>query len=204
MLVNGFKFGMMLQFAIGPICIFIFQISALQGFFTAITGVLGVTFIDGLFILAAILGIATVMDNGKIKSGFRLFGAAVLFMLGLNLVLSLFETNFLSSLSIVYFWDIKNVFVYSIILAASNPLTILFWAGVFSTKVIEDNIKKKDIYVFGVGALFATVFFLTLVAFVGSLAGVFVTTFVVQMLNITVGIVFIYFAVKMIFKQTVE
>jgi threonine/homoserine/homoserine lactone efflux protein len=202
MLVKGFKFGMMLQFAIGPVCIFIFQIASLQGFFTAETGALGVTFIDGLFILAAILGIATVMDNKNIRSGLTLFGAAIFFVFGLNLVLSFFDINLLPSISIVDYWGTNNAFIYAIILTASSPLTILFWAGVFSTKVVEENMKRKDIYVFGFGALFATVFFLTLVAFMGSLTHAFVTPFVLQVLNITVGIAFIYFAVKMILKKT--
>lgn len=202
MLIKGFTFGMMLQFAIGPVCIFIFQIASLQGFFTAESGVLGVAFIDGLFILSAILGIVKVIENKNIRSGLSWFGVVILFLFGLNhLVLSLLDTNLLPSLSIIDLGNTNNAFIYAVLLTASSPLTILFWAGVFSTKVAEENMLRKDMYVFGFGALVATLFFLTLVACLGSLTHTFVTPFVVQVLNFTVGIAFIYFAVKMKMKK---
>ncbi|KZE84299.1 lysine transporter LysE [Paenibacillus elgii] len=192
---------MMLQLAIGPICIFIFQIASLRGFFAAETGVLGVTLIDGLFIVAAILGIATVMEKQNMRWGLRLFGATVLFIFGLNMVLSLININLLPSLSIANFGDTNHAFVYVILLTVSNPLTIIFWAGVFSTKVAEENMKREHIYVFGFGAWFAAVFFLTLVAFMGSLTREFISPFVLQVLNGFVGAAFIYFALKMVLQK---
>lgn len=187
--------------AIGPICIFIFQIASLRGFFAAETGVLGVTFMDGLFIVAAILGIATVMEKQNIRSGMRLFGAAVLFMFGLNLVFSLIDIRLLPSFGIADFGDTNHAFVYAILLTASNPLTVIFWAGVFSSKVAEEHMKRKDIYVFGFGAWFAAVFFLTLVAFMGSLTREFISPLVLQVLNLFVGAAFIYFALKMVLQK---
>ncbi len=201
MLVKGFKFGMLFQFAIGPVCIFIFQIASLHGFFTAGAGLLGVALIDGLYILAAILGTASIIEKWNLKMGLNLFGAAVLFIFGMNMVFSLFDIRLLPNLSIADFTATNNAFVYAIILTASSPLTILFWAGVFSTKIVEEHMRRKHIYAFGFGALFATVFFLTLIAFMGSLTQVFVTPFVIRALNFTVGIVFIYFAVKMLLKN---
>jgi threonine/homoserine/homoserine lactone efflux protein len=198
MLVKGFKFGMMLQFAVGPVCIFIFQMASLRGFFSAESGVLGVTFVDGLFIVAAILGIAAVMENHKVKSGLQWFGFAVLFTFGLNLMMSLFGINLLPSLSVADYADTNRAFLYAIILTAASPLTILFWAGVFATKVIEENRKRQDIFVFGLGAILATLSFLTLVAFIGSLTHTFITPIVVQVLNFIIGITFIYFALRMI------
>lgn len=192
---------MMLQLAIGPICIFIFQIASLRGFFAAETGVLGVTLIDGLFIVAAILGIATVMEKQNMRWGLRLFGATVIFMFGLNLVLSLLDIRLLPSLSIGDFGDVNNSFVCSILLTVSNPLTVIFWAGVFSTKVAEENMARKNIYVFGFGAWFAAIFFLTLVAFIGSMTREFISPFVLQVSNSSVGAAFIYFALKMVLQK---
>ncbi|MBU7319532.1 LysE family translocator [Paenibacillus oleatilyticus] len=192
---------MMLQLAIGPICIFIFQIASLRGFFAAETGVLGVTLIDGLFIVAAILGIATVMEKQNMRWGLKLFGAAVLVMFGLNLMLSLLDIRLLPGLSIADFGDTTNAFVYALLLTVSNPLTVIFWAGVLSTKVAEENMARKDIYVFGFGAWFAAVFFLTLVAGMGSLTREFISPFVLQVLNLFVGAAFIYFALKMVLQK---
>lgn len=43
---RGFKFGMILQIAIGPICIFIFQTACKYGFFMGEMGVLDVVLVD--------------------------------------------------------------------------------------------------------------------------------------------------------------
>jgi len=39
-LVKGFRFGMLLQFAVGPVAHFIFQTALMSGFMTASTGVI--------------------------------------------------------------------------------------------------------------------------------------------------------------------
>ena len=43
---RGFKFGMILQIAIGPICIFIFQTACKYGFFMGEMGVLDAVLVD--------------------------------------------------------------------------------------------------------------------------------------------------------------
>lgn len=201
MLIKGFKFGMLLQFAIGPVCIFIFQMSSLKGFYIAETGVLGVALMDGLFIIVAILGIASIIDRKNVKVFLKIFGATILLIFGFSTVLSQFNISFLPSLSMQNISNSNNVFTRAMLLTISNPLTIIFWAGVFSSKIAEENMKSKDIYSFGLGALLSTVFFLTLIALVGSFAKVFLPVSVIQFLNITVGFLLIYFGIKMIMKK---
>lgn len=201
MVFKGFKFGMLLQFAIGPVCIFIFQAASLRGFYIAETGVLGVVIIDGLYILAAILGIASIIERKNIKFGLKTFGAAILLIFGFSTVLSQFNISFLPGISIQNISNSNSVFFRAIILTVSNPLTIIFWAGVFSTKIAGENRNRKDIYAFGFGALLSTMFFLTLIAFVGSFTKTFFSTNVIQILNLTVGFLLIYFSIRMILKK---
>lgn len=40
MIIKGFRFGMILQFAIGPMCIFIFQTGIAHGFWRAVCAIL--------------------------------------------------------------------------------------------------------------------------------------------------------------------
>ncbi|KJS87683.1 MAG: lysine transporter LysE [Peptococcaceae bacterium BICA1-8] len=201
MIFKGFNFGMVLQFAIGPVCIFIFQMASLRGFYFAETGVLGVVLIDGFFILTAILGIASIIEKKNIKFSLKIFGSAILFIFGFSTVLSQFNISFLPSLSIQNIYYSNNLFSTAIILTASNPLTIIFWAGVFSAKIAEEDMKRKDIYLFGFGALLSTMFFLTLIALIGSFAKTFFADNVIQILNVTVGFLLIYFSVRMILKK---
>jgi threonine/homoserine/homoserine lactone efflux protein len=201
MIFRGLKFGMLLQLAVGPVCIFIFQIGSLRGFYTAETGVLGVALMDGFFIIVAILGIASVIERKNIRLGLKIFGAAILFIFGVSTVLGQFNINFLPSLSIQNISSSNNVFSRAIILTGSNPLTIVFWAGVFSAKICEENMRKRDIYLFGFGALLSTIIFLTLVALAGSIAKRFFSAGIIQVLNIVVGFLLIYFSVKMVLKK---
>lgn len=201
MLFKGFKFGMLLQFAIGPVCIFIFQMASLKGFYIAETGVFGVALMDGLFIIVAILGIASIIDRKNIRVCLKIFGAAILFVFGSSTVLSQFDISFLPSLSIQNISNSNNVFTRAILLTTSNPLTIIFWTGVFSTKVAEENMNRKDIYLFGFGSLLSTIFFLTVIALVGSFAKAFFPTNVIQILNTIVGCLLIYFSIRMIIKK---
>lgn len=201
MILKGFRFGMLLQLAIGPVCVFIFQMAAVKGFYIGEMGVLGVTLVDGLFIIIAILGIASIIDRKNIRVSLKIFGAIILLVFGISTILSQFDIVFLPSLSIQNTIDLGNVFTHSIIITASNPLTIVFWAGVFSSKLTEENIKKQDIYLFGFGALISTIFFLTIIALVGSFAKTFLSTNVVEILNIIVGFLLIYFGIRMILKK---
>jgi threonine/homoserine/homoserine lactone efflux protein len=201
MLFKGFKFGMLLQLAIGPVCIFIFQMASLKGFYIAETGVLGVALMDGFFIIVAILGIASMIDKKNIRVFFKIFGATILFVFGFSTILSQFDISFLPSLNMQNISNSNNVFIRAVILTTSNPLTIIFWSGVFSSKVAEENMKRKDVYLFGFGALTSTIFFLTLIAAIGSFAKVFLPTNVIQVLNIIVGLLLIYFSIRMIFKK---
>jgi len=201
MIFKGFKFGMLLQFAIGPVCIFIFQMASLKGFYSAEAGVVGVALIDGLFIFAAIFGIASVIEKKNVKLGLKIFGAVILFVFGISTILSQFNINLLSGLSMHNNYSSDNVFIKAVILTASNPLTIIFWAGVFSAKISEEDMKRKDIYSFGFGALLSTIFFLTLIALIGNFAKSFLSTSVIQILNLLVGVLLIYFSIRMILKR---
>lgn len=198
MLLDGFKFGMLLQFAIGPVCIFIFQLTSQYGFYIGEIGVFGVTLVDGFYITAATLGIASIIDKKNIRVFLKIFGAAVLFIFGLSTILSQFDINLLPSLSLLNITNSSNIFIRAVIITASNPLTIIFWAGIFSAKLTEEKINRQDIYPFGFGALLSTLFFLTLIALIGSFANMFFPANIIQILNIIVGFLLICFGIRMI------
>lgn len=198
MTFKGFKFGMLLQFAIGPVCLFIFQMASLNGFYIGEVAVLGVTLVDGLFIIVAILGVATIIDKNNIKVCLKIFGAIILIIFGLSIILNQFNINFIPSLKIHDTVNSANAFINAIIITSSNPLTIIFWGGIFSTKVIEENVKRKDICQFGFGALLSTIFFLSLINLIGSFTKMFLPTNAIQILNIIIGFLLIYFGIKTI------
>lgn len=50
MIFKGFKFGMLLQLAVGPMCLLVFNTSAAHGFSVGMSLVFAITLIDFLFI----------------------------------------------------------------------------------------------------------------------------------------------------------
>jgi len=202
MVIKGFKFGMLLQIAIGPIALFIFQTAATAGFISAITGVVGVVIIDGLFILAAILGIGSLIEKYKnVKKFIKYMGAIVLIVFGLNSIVGVTDKSLIPSLSFFTRLSVDNVFLKTLILTLSNPLTIMFWAGVFSTKIIEENMKKTEMFFFGFGAVISTFFFLTFISIIGYFTNVFLPSSIINLLNIIVGLVLIAFGIKTAVKR---
>lgn len=202
MFFKGFRFGMLLQLAVGPICLFIFQTSAVMGFWPSITGVFGVALADASYIIAAILGLGVLIDKYKsVKKLLKYFGAAVLIIYGLNIVLSVKGFALIPSLSLPIKNKIGGIFFKTLFLTLSNPLTVIFWAGVFSTKIVEEEWKKTELYQFGLGAVSSTVFFLTLVSLLGNLTNMYLPTEFLNYLNLFIGLVFIVIGTKTAIKN---
>ena len=67
---RGFKFGMILQIAIGPICIFIFQTACKYGFFMGEMGVLAAVLVDIIVgIVLIYFAIKLLIKNDKEENG---------------------------------------------------------------------------------------------------------------------------------------
>lgn len=204
MIFKGVKFGMILQLALGPITLFILNVAISSGFTTAIQGVLGVTIVDGLFVLAALLGIGALLNkNENIKKRLSIGGAIIMMVFGLNIILSSFGINLIPNLNFNSVGS-EHAFIKAIILTSANPMTILFWAGVFSTKVVEENMSKKDMYLFGLGAVITTPFSLTLISIFGSTIKVFINNDILLILNIAVGLLLMAFAIKLLVSNTTK
>lgn len=204
MIYKGFKFGMLLQFAIGPVCIFIFQTASSSGLLIAEAGVLGVGFIDTLYILASIIGIGGLIEkNAAVKTGLKYFGAIVLLLFGLSNILNIIDVNFLPGLHLQSSHNTAGIFGQAALLTLSNPVTIVFWAGAFSSRIAEENFRRKDLFLFGFGAVMATLFFLSLICLTGNFTKTFLPLYIIEILNGAVGVVLIYFGIRTISKNDV-
>jgi threonine/homoserine/homoserine lactone efflux protein len=202
MILKGFRFGLLLQIAVGPICFFIFQAAASYGFRNAEIGVLGVTLVDALYIVAAIFGIGTLLNKtNQSKVIFKYFGAFVLILFGSSNIAAALNWNLIPSFQFGADMKDNHIFIKTLLLTLSNPLTIIFWSGVFSSKIAEGSKDNVQIYSFGLGAVLSTLLFLTLIAFLGSILKTFISAGISDILNIGVGILLIFFGVRSVLKE---
>jgi threonine/homoserine/homoserine lactone efflux protein len=201
MIGKGFRFGMMLQLAVGPICILIFNIGSSSGFFDAEMAVFAVTIVDASFILLAVFGFTSFISSERVKNKLKYFGALVLCLFGLNIILEAFNLGPLTNLFPIGNHNLNNPFLKGTVLTVSNPLTILFWVGVFSSKLAESNNSRNETYKFGLGAVLSTLFFLTFIAMLSSVVNSFIPENIIIILNILVGLALIYFGAKLGLKK---
>lgn len=74
---EGLKFGLLLQFAVGPMCIMVFNTAKNSGFLMALTLVLVITLVDAFYILLASLGVSKLLEKEKTKKIFKVVGSIV-------------------------------------------------------------------------------------------------------------------------------
>lgn len=195
LIFKGFKFGMILQLAIGPICLFVLNTALSQGFLQAQMAVLGTVVTDGTEIILAILGLGIILNNSlTTKKLIKVFGVCILLIFGLSSILSSFDIAILPLINIPIIGN--NPFIQAILLALSNPLTIVFWAGIFSAKITQENMKGNDLYFFALGCVLATLFFLTVVAWLGSMFSTSIPEIIIKLTNGLVGVLMLCFAYK--------
>ena len=202
MLIKGFRFGMLLQIAVGPVCLFIFGTSVERGFWEAMQGVVAVTLVDSLYIVGAILGMAALLEKKEsAKVFFKYFGASILIIFGLQTLLGIFGISILPDIDLFKGISSGATFPKVLLLTLSNPLTIMFWAGVFSSRIIEDGLGRNEMYLFGSGAVLSTLLFMTFISALGSFVGVFIPEAAMSLLNAVVGVVLIGFGIRTAYRK---
>lgn len=195
--IDGLKFGLLLQLAIGPMCLLVFNTAQNSGFLVAMSLVLAIALVDAFYILLANFGASRLLQNKKIEKTIKIIGSFILIFFGLNIILNIFNINIIPGLNL----NSSSAFVQGIILTLSNPLTIIFWTSVLTTKIVNEKLKKKELVIFSIGLVTATLLFLTLVAILGIILSSFIPNVVLKVLNILIGLIIIGFGIKLLIEK---
>lgn len=199
---SGLRFGMLLQIAIGPMCLMVFNTAKNAGFWVAMSLVLAVALVDAFYIALASIGVSKIMEKESVKKVFKVVGALVLILFGLNIILGVFGVNLIPGLNLKP--TSSSVFLQGLVLTLSNPLTIAFWGSVLTTKIIEEEFGKKELLVFSCGLVSATLLFMTFVSILGTVLSTFISAAVANVLNVCVGALIVFFGLKMLLKKEKE
>jgi threonine/homoserine/homoserine lactone efflux protein len=191
---QGLLFGMVLQLSVGPVCISVLQTGIAYSFRPAFLVTMGVVLADSVYVILALLGISGLMQVPALRIGIGLAGAALLLYFGGKNLLAR-EAKCAETATTQGNWSSLR---YGFLLTLSNPLTILFWAGVFGGLLASTSFASPlATYVFGAGCVTATLLFLTIVAAVGKFIGQMVRPGVILWLNRVTGLFLIGFAIKL-------
>ena len=186
---RGLFLGLIIQLAIGPIFFFIVNLSLQKTLLDGLMGVLAATVVTYIYIALSVFGIGKILEEEKFKKIFGIISSIVLIIFG-----GIIINGAINSGDIEIAVNTSNLFASFtsvFLLAISNPLSIVFFTGLFSAKAIEHNYTKNELYFFGFGTGLSTFIFMGGAILLVSFLKEAIPIIVMQILNIAVGVLII-------------
>lgn len=203
--VKGLNLGMLLQIGgMGPICFLLFQLASFMPLASVLGGVWAVTMADAIYISISLLGIMGIIKQAKgFSKLFKAISGVIIVMLGISFCLLVFSEDTTRKL-IQYNWTVENVFWSLFFLTMLNPVTIICFSGVFTAKLVDTNMKNKDLAFFALGTLLSTPIFMSFVVVLGAFGASVFPFVIVKTLNLIVGAMLVYWGLKYIFPNHIK
>ncbi|MDD5721368.1 MAG: LysE family transporter [Candidatus Pacebacteria bacterium] len=189
---NGLFTGLVLQLAIGPVFIFIINLTLQKTALDGLVATLGATFADYIYITLAIFGIGKLLEKEKVKRIFGIISSFVLIIFGIFIIKNIF-TESVSINPNINSISLLSSFIYTFFLTLSSPLTIFLWTSLFTAKAMEYNYSKKELLVFGFSTGLATFVFIGTFVIVFSFIKGTIPMILIQALNLIVGLLLIVY-----------
>ncbi|ATF14910.1 LysE family translocator [Brevibacillus sp. HB1.4B] len=162
---NGLLFGMMLQLSVGPVCLGVLHRSMTRRFRDALMMVLGVALVDAVYMVGAVGGLSLLLQIHWVKQMVLIMGALILTWFGIQTLRAIKGRGVHEQAPVQHAPSGRNSFWHGVLLTLANPLTILFWAGVFGSLLASGTfVHSTELFLFATGCLLSTLLFLGLVA----------------------------------------
>jgi len=186
---EGLFTGLLIQLAIGPIFFFVINLSLQKTFLDGLMGVLAATIVTYIYIALSAFGIGKMLEIEKVKKIFGIVSSIVLIIFGGIIIKGAIDSGNIEM--VVNTTNLFASFTSVFLLAISNPLSVVFFTGLFSAKAIEHNYTKNELYFFGFGTGLSTLIFMGGFVLIFSFLKGAIPIIVMQILNIAVGILII-------------
>jgi threonine/homoserine/homoserine lactone efflux protein len=198
-LTNGIKTGLFLQLAVGPVFFFIINLTLQKSVMDGLVAALAVTVVDYLYITLSILGVGKILEKKNAKMIFGVMSAFILAIFGIILCKSAIQ-GIINTEVQIYSSNLLTSFLSVFTLTITNPMTIIFFTGIFTTKAIQNNYQKGELYEFGIGVGAATFIFMCSSVIVLSLLDGLIPVSMIRILNLIVGLALIVYGIKRLFS----
>jgi len=140
-ILQNILLGISLAAPIGPVNIEVIKRGLSNGFLPAFTLSLGAASADATYLILIYLGLSNFIHIPLVKGAIWVFGGAVLIYLGFLSIKEFYQkinlkgpSNFLN----------KNPYLAGYIITISNPMTIVWWLGVFGSLLgssVQNNLR---------------------------------------------------------------
>ncbi len=198
--LEGFRFGMFLQLAIGPMAMLTFNTGKNDGFWVAFSLVLAIILVDAFYITLACFGASKLLEKPAAKKIFRFVGSAVLILFGLNMTLGVFGISLIPALSVRP--TSRSIFLQGLVMTLSNPMTIIFWGSILTAKIAEHDFTPGETAAYSMGVWTTSLVALTLLDLLGVFVGSFLSPAISAALNAVVGLFLVGFGIRIFLKKS--
>ncbi|MFT6866457.1 MAG: threonine/homoserine/homoserine lactone efflux protein [Cyclobacteriaceae bacterium] len=196
--INGIFLGLIFIFSFGPGFFSLIQTSIQKGFGKAIFMVFGISLSDIFYVSIGLMGLSKLLEAPNIKFLLAIVGTCVLFIYG---IFSWFKKPKIYEVDSDNKID-KNFYKYVIkgfVLSGLNPFTLVFWIGLIGFVAVKyDYTFSQKVYFFS-GVLSTILVTDLLKAFLANRLRNVVTTRSILIMNRSVGLILILFAIRIIF-----
>jgi L-lysine exporter family protein LysE/ArgO len=134
MVLRNLFLGITLAAPIGPAGVAVIQNGLRHGFTRAFFTGLGVTMADATFLLVVFFGLSSFLDISIVKVTIWCFGAGVLLYFGYRGIRGAKDGYDLEADTIA---TARNPFLVGYLVNASNPISVVWWSGVFGSLLSE-------------------------------------------------------------------
>ena len=139
----GLTLGFVVAAQVGPIWLLCLRTSLRYGFAPGWAIGAGAALVDTLYAVAGVAGVAPLLRIEPVRIALGLLGAAVLAVLGLRTIWSAFRIR-LGGETTDEVASPRRAFATSVAATASNPMTIVSWAAIFSAASTADVVSSPS------------------------------------------------------------
>jgi threonine/homoserine/homoserine lactone efflux protein len=142
--LQGLGFGLILQISVGPVCVAVLHKGIAQGFGHAFAMAWGAALVDALYIVLSMVGVSTLLQLEPARLAIGIGGALLLLFFGfryLRAPANIAQAQHRGE-------SLPKSFAYGLVLTLTNPLTILFWAGVLGAMMSTRRFDQPGSMVF--------------------------------------------------------
>jgi threonine/homoserine/homoserine lactone efflux protein len=194
--INGLLFCLTLSVLIGPVFFTIIQASLEKGFGKAILVAIGVCLGDIVIIGLVYFGLSKIIGFNEHKELIGYIGAMILAGFGIFSIIRS-KKSFIPKHPDVEIAGFYRFIFKGLLINAINPFVPIFWIGTMSLATIKYEYHGTDLFIF-----FATIIgvvFITdlLKGYLAAKLSKLINERLIKILNLTVGILLILFAIRM-------
>ncbi|MET3288305.1 UNVERIFIED_CONTAM: threonine/homoserine/homoserine lactone efflux protein [Brevibacillus sp. OAP136] len=197
--LQGLALGLVLQLSVGPVFFALVHRSLSQGWREGVKMAAGVTATDLCNMAASALGASAILAIPQVRLAVLWGGALLLGWFGWQLLRAKGAHTAAGRQDTV-----RGSFAYGFLLTLANPLTILFWSGMYGSLLAAGAVAPGlGLLLYSLGCATATFVFLALAAMGASRLNHYLGDKALQALNRLVGCALLFFALMLV-MQTIQ